>query len=186
MDPIFTPTLLPYLERIVLAALFGGIIGLERDWTGHAAGLRTNMLISMSACLFTIVSSATFGESPSVAAQIVTGVGFLGAGAVIHGNSHVVKGLTTASSIWLVAAIGLSVGVGQYSLALFVTLFAVAALRILEPVSRILESHSERTANIPTAMPPSVRRDRPVFRMRRVRQTISARRSATARRTARR
>ncbi len=189
MTDTFSPTLLPYLERIVLAALFGGMIGLERDWTGHSAGLRTNMMIAVSACLFIITSQLAYGETPAIAAQIVTGVGFLGAGAVIHSNSHIVKGLTTASSIWLVAAIGLTVGIGQFTLAMFVTLFAIAALRILEPVSRYLETHNAelqeemRKASV-SATPP--RPARPVFRIHRVHGRGTGRRTVTTRRTARR
>ncbi len=96
--------------KICIAAVLGAIIGLERVWKGHPAGLRTNLLIAISSCIFTIVSIEGFPlqgsaqDTARVAAQIVTGVGFLGAGAVLRSKGHV-RGLTTAASIWLVAAL---------------------------------------------------------------------------------
>ena len=99
--------------RITLAAVLGAIVGLEREWGGHPAGLRTNMMIAISSCLFTFLSIEAFSSEGSardtarVAAQIVTGVGFLGAGAVLQTRKHV-RGLTTAATIWLVAAIGMA------------------------------------------------------------------------------
>lgn len=129
-----------FAGQIALAALLGGIVGLERVRHGPA-GVRTNIIIAISSCLFTILSIHAFplvGEGPRdtarVAAQIVTGVGFLGAGALIQRKS-VVRGLTTAASIWLVAAIGMAVGAGVYFLAIFTALFATGVLVLLRPIS---------------------------------------------------
>jgi len=118
--------------KIATAALLGAIVGLERVWGGHPAGLRTNMLIAISSCLFTVVSIEGFPlqgaaqDTARVAAQIVTGVGFLGAAAVLQSKGSV-RGLTTAASIWLVAAIGMTVGTGLYFLAIFTTTLAYSS-----------------------------------------------------------
>ncbi len=130
--------------KIALAALLGAIVGVERLWTGHPAGLRTNMVISVSSCLFTILSIEAFPlqgsaqDTARVAAQIVTGVGFLGAGALLQTKSHV-RGLTTAATIWLVAALGMAAGAGVYFLAVFTTVLTTVALVILRPISASLE-----------------------------------------------
>ena len=130
-----------HITKILLAAFLGFVVGIERDWSGKPAGIRTNMIIAVSSCLFTILSSEGFLGSPMdtsrVAAQIVTGVGFLGAGALIHNKNHVV-GLTTAANIWLVAAIGMAVGTGFSGLAAFVTVLTTFSLLFLKPVSHWL------------------------------------------------
>lgn len=134
--------------RITVAAVLGAFFGLERVAGGHPAGLRTNMLIAISSCLFTILSIEGFPlqgsaqDTARVAAQIVTGVGFLGAGAMLHARGHV-RGLTTAAGIWLVAAIGMAVGTGAYFLAVFVTLLSMFSLILLAPVSQRLEQRAE-------------------------------------------
>ncbi|MHC4501141.1 MAG: MgtC/SapB family protein, partial [Planctomycetota bacterium] len=105
---------------IILAVVFGAAIGLEREISGKAAGLRTNVLICLGAAVFTIISrqmaAGTNTAVTRIAAQVVTGVGFLGAGAIIvdRGGVH---GLTTAATIWLVASIGVACGAGYYDLA---------------------------------------------------------------------
>ena len=130
--------------KICVAAVLGAIIGLERVWKGHPAGLRTNLLIAISSCTFTIISIEGFPlqgsaqDTARVAAQIVTGVGFLGAGAVLRSEGHI-RGLTTAASIWLVAALGMAVGTGLYFLAIFTTLLSIVLLVLLRPLSRRLE-----------------------------------------------
>jgi putative Mg2+ transporter-C (MgtC) family protein len=134
--------------KISAAALLGAIVGLERVWGGRPAGLRTNMVIAISSCLFTILSIEGFPlqgsaqDTARVAAQIVTGVGFLGAGAVLQSKNHV-RGLTTAASIWLVAAIGMAVGTGLFFLAIFTTAFSTLLLVLLGPVSRRLEQRAQ-------------------------------------------
>jgi len=105
--------------RLSLAAILGGVVGAERELSGHPAGLRTNILIAVSSCLFTILSIEAFPltgaaqDTARVAAQIVTGVGFLGAGAVIQ-TKKVVHGLTTAATIWMVAAVGMAAATDLY------------------------------------------------------------------------
>src|SRR6266516_1269438 len=104
--------------RVVVAAALGGAIGLERELDEKAAGLRTHVLVSLGAALFTLVGAYGFSEFPRtsldpsrIAAQVVTGIGFLGAG-VIFRQGFTIRGLTTAASLWLVAAVGLAAGAG--------------------------------------------------------------------------
>lgn len=115
---------------ILLAVCCGAIIGLERQLKHKPAGLRTNVLICLGAAVFTIISSRMAGDKDSItriAAQIVTGVGFLGAGAVIQDRGGI-HGLTTAATIWLVASIGMACGAKLYQLAGVSTLIALAVL----------------------------------------------------------
>lgn len=136
-------------EKVALAALLGAIIGLERVWSGHAAGLRTNMIIAVSSCLFTILSIDGFPlrgsaqDTARVAAQIVSGVGFLGAGALLQRGGHI-HGLTTAATIWLVAAVGMCLGVGAYGLAIFTTILTTIVLLVLAPLSDYLEMQGRK------------------------------------------
>ena len=115
--------------RLVLAAGLGAIIGWQREKAHKPAGLRTHMLIAIGAALFTVVSINGFiGGNPSqVAAGVVTGIGFLGAGAIMH-RGRSVEGLTTAASMWAVAAIGLSVGAGMYLLAVLTAIIVFLVL----------------------------------------------------------
>src|SRR5438046_8799342 len=127
------------LLRLVLAAVLGGAIGIEREIREREAGLRTHMLVSVGSALFTIVSAYGFHEfltsgqsvvraDPTrIAAQIVTGIGFLGAGAIIRQGLSI-RGLTTAATLWVVAAVGLAVGAGYYSGALITTAIVLLAL----------------------------------------------------------
>ncbi len=135
------------LVRVLVAAAFGGVLGLERDMHGRAAGLRTHLLVSTGAALFMILSThvSTFGVvfSPGfnlqtdpgrIAAQVVTGIGFLGAGVIIKEGISV-RGLTTAACLWIAAAIGMTSGAGLYIIAgatTLVALFALVVLRRLE------------------------------------------------------
>jgi len=115
---------------IILAVVLGAAIGLERQVHRKAAGLRTNVLICLGAAVFTIISKQMAGETGAVtriAAQIVTGVGFLGAGAIIRERASVL-GLTTAATIWLVASIGMACGAKLYLLAVISTLVAIVVL----------------------------------------------------------
>jgi putative Mg2+ transporter-C (MgtC) family protein len=133
------------LLRLSLAAVLGGMIGAERELRDREAGLRTHLLVSLGSALFTIVGAYGFhaflnsgasvvrADPTRIAAQIVTGIGFLGAGAIIrHGLS--VRGLTTAATLWVVAAVGMAAGAGYYSVAAITTalvLIALYPLRIL-------------------------------------------------------
>lgn len=119
--------------RLLLAAGLGMAVGLERELAGKPAGLRTHLLVCIGAALFTLASIYAFGVSADVsrvAAGVVTGVGFLGAGAIIHREGGAVGGLTTAASIWMVAAIGLTAASGLYWLAGVATFLALVVLRI--------------------------------------------------------
>ncbi|MDD8012692.1 MAG: MgtC/SapB family protein [Acidobacteriota bacterium] len=122
--------------KILLAAMLGGIIGLERELAHKEAGLRTNILIAIGSALITVLSfkiaAMTPGADPArLAAQIVSGIGFLGAGAIIQAR-FAVHGLTTAATIWTVAAIGIAVGCGFYLLAFIVTVFVVIVLTVFK------------------------------------------------------
>ncbi len=128
----FTPTPqdMEYLLRLATAVVLGGLIGLERELHDKPAGFRTIILISVGACVFTILSQLVGGpdwNSTRIAAQIVTGIGFLGAGAILR-DRHSVLGLTTAATIWAVAAVGMAVGFGHY---VFGTFGAVTILVVL-------------------------------------------------------
>jgi putative Mg2+ transporter-C (MgtC) family protein len=137
------PTDLELLGRLVVAAALGGAIGAERELNDQAAGLRTHMLLTIGACLFTLISAYGFGggigTDPSrLAAQIVTGIGFLGGGAIVrHGLT--VKGLTTAASIWATASVGVAVGAGQYVLGVGGAALVVGTLFGLRRVSATLQ-----------------------------------------------
>ena len=133
---VFTPE---DLIKILIAVLIGGIIGFERELHSKAAGLRTITLITVGAAMFTILSSKFMDTSTSrVASNIVTGVGFLGAGAILFAEGKV-KGLTTASSIWVAAALGMAVGLGQYILGVATALVVVIVLDMFARLDRWLD-----------------------------------------------
>ncbi len=124
---------LDLLGVLLLAVLLGGVIGLEREIHGKPAGLRTNILICVGAALFTELSQSIaeyVGDPSRIAAQIVTGVGFLGAGTILHNRGYVV-GLTSAATIWLVAAIGMAVGAGAMYEAVGTTVLVLIVLAVL-------------------------------------------------------
>ncbi|WP_430911045.1 MgtC/SapB family protein [Methylobacterium sp. sgz302541] len=131
------------VARLTLAAVMGSVIGFERERLLWAAGLRTHMLVCVGACLIMLVSAYGFSDvlgqahvvlDPSrVAAQVVSGIGFLGAGTILL-RGEVVKGLTTAASLWAVAAIGLAVGGGLYVPALASTVLVIAILAGVKPI----------------------------------------------------
>jgi len=136
--------------RLVVAAFLGYVIGLERRLTGHAAGDRTFALTALGAALFTVVSLKAFPVGDTrVAAGVVTGLGFLGAGMILKGHEKEVKGLTTAASIWTVGAIGLAVGAGSYGLAIAaaaLTLILLASEALLHLDHRIEARQQKRMA----------------------------------------
>jgi putative Mg2+ transporter-C (MgtC) family protein len=135
------------VHSIILAVVLGAAIGLEREIRGKAAGLRTNVLICLGAAVFTIISRQMAGGQDSItriAAQIVTGVGFLGAGAVIQDRGGI-YGLTTAATIWLVASVGMACGAKLYLLAVISTLIAIVVLvgfgQLEKPLGRFREKN---------------------------------------------
>jgi len=121
--------------RLLLSAVLGGVIGFERERAKKPAGLRTHILICLGACLFTVVSIYGFGgDVARVAAGVVTGIGFIGAGAIIRGGREgVVAGITTAATIWAVAGIGLAAGAGLYLVAVVATLLILLVLIVPHP-----------------------------------------------------
>jgi putative Mg2+ transporter-C (MgtC) family protein len=135
------------LVGIILAVVFGAAIGLEREVRGKAAGLRTNVLICLGAAVFTIISrhmgGGQQGSVTRIAAQIVTGVGFLGAGAIIRDRAGI-YGLTTAATIWLVASIGMACGAGFHLLAAISSLIAVLVLVGLGELEKLLSRYVRR------------------------------------------
>lgn len=141
------------LLRLFLASFFGALIGLERERKHWAAGLRTHMMVCVGASLIMIVSAFGFRDilgtanvalDPSrIAAQVVSGIGFIGAGAILFSRQETIRGLTTASSIWVVAAIGLAVGGGLYFAASATTVIALVILWVLNS----LEINFFRKAN---------------------------------------
>lgn len=138
-----------FVWRLVLAALFGTIIGLDREYREKEAGFRTHFLVSLGSALMMIVSQYGFSEilthdgvslDPSrIAAQVVSGIGFIGAGTIIF-NHQIVRGLTTAASLWAAAGIGLTAGAGMSWLALAATILTLVALEGLSLVFRSLGS----------------------------------------------
>jgi len=126
--------------QVSVAFIIGAIIGLEREFRSKPAGFRTMILISVGSCLYTILSKESNSTSPDrIASNIVTGIGFIGAG-VIFKEGISVNGLTTAALIWITAALGMSIGYHNYPLAIVVTIMVVIALFVLEPVQRFINN----------------------------------------------
>ena len=138
------------LLRLLLASLLGGLIGFEREIHGRPAGFRTHLLVSLGSCLFCITSIEIYrsfgnfsgtgpvGVDPGrIAAQVVTGIGFLGAGAIIRERASI-RGLTTAACLWVAAALGIACGIGLFYLAICVTLVALVNLLLLKQIEKRL------------------------------------------------
>lgn len=131
--------------QIITALLLGGIVGFDREQKMKSAGIKTNMLICIGATLYTAVSilnqeaAGGLADPNRVAAQVVSGIGFLGAGAIIRGGLGTIVGLTTAATIWVVAAIGVTIGSGYPVAATLFTLTILVVLRFLNPVYKLLE-----------------------------------------------
>ena len=130
--------------RLLLAIALGALIGFERELKHRPAGLRTHMLVSLGATIFAVISLSFDIEPARIAAAIVAGIGFLGAGSIIAHKGHI-KGITSAATLWVVAAIGLSVGVGEYLLAIIsaVIVFVVLQLGRFEKRSDVEKDSSE-------------------------------------------
>jgi putative Mg2+ transporter-C (MgtC) family protein len=122
--------MLEMILRLLLATILGGAIGLQRELSGKEAGLRTNMLIALGSALLTVLSLKAFpGSDPSrLAAGIAAGIGFIGAGVILHRSGGAVVGLTTAATIWAVAGIGIAAGTGEYLIAVAATVLALGIL----------------------------------------------------------
>jgi putative Mg2+ transporter-C (MgtC) family protein len=130
--------------RLLLAAGLGAVLGVERELKHKAAGLRTNILIAVGSALFTMLSirigsHATGGASlDRIAAQVVTGIGFLGAGAIMR-SGRSVHGMTTAATIWVNAAVGMSAGAGEFAMASVTTAITIVVLVVLVPIEAYFE-----------------------------------------------
>jgi putative Mg2+ transporter-C (MgtC) family protein len=133
---------LEFAVRLLIAAALGALIGIEREIHGHPAGIRTHMLVALGSGTFTVMSLTGFGQgigtgndATRIAAQIVSGIGFLGAGAILK-DGAVIRGLTTAASLWAIAAVGMAAGAGEY----FVAIVAAAIILVsLWPINAIVE-----------------------------------------------
>jgi putative Mg2+ transporter-C (MgtC) family protein len=137
--------------RLFVTLVIAVAVGCEREWHGHPAGIRTMALVGVGACLFTGMGLETvFGgrtDPTRIAAQIVTGVGFLGAGTILR-SGGAVHGMTTAATIWVVAALGMAVGFGFYAIAIFTTALVLVTLVAIRPIEhRFFKRHKERTGS---------------------------------------
>ena len=142
-----------FILRIFIAALLGGLIGLEREYRAKEAGFRTHFLVALGSAVFMIVSAYGFGEVQMdgmtsrwdvsrVAAQVVSGIGFIGAGTIIfHKSENVVRGLTTAAGLWVTAAIGLACGGGMYILSIASTILVLVGLEAFNFILRKFGRH---------------------------------------------
>lgn len=146
--------------RLGLAAILGGLIGLERDIHGRAAGLRTHLLVSLGSAVFMVLSifvastahGATFSSDPGrIAAQVIAGIGFLGAGVIIKERATV-RGLTTSACLWMVAGVGMAAGAGYPIVAVITTAFALIGLIVLKAFERLYPKDFYRTLEITTAI----------------------------------
>lgn len=165
IDSIADPVRLGLLVKLVVAVVLGSAVGLEREMSGKPAGLRTTILICVGSALFTHLSitigqvsltpaGQPYGDVTRIAAQIVTGIGFLGAGAILHGRGTII-GLTTAATIWVVAAIGMATGAGAYIEAVGTTVLVCLVLAGLRPIERKLVS-VRRTVTATLRVTPNV------------------------------
>jgi putative Mg2+ transporter-C (MgtC) family protein len=145
MYPWDWPAFWDYALRIGVAAILGGAIGLEREWKGHWAGLRTHMMVSIGCAVFVVAGLIVAGEEHREAATrvvqgIASGIGFLGAGTILKlDEKQQVKGLTTASSIWLSAALGTAAGIAEFALATAAAVVSLFVLGVLGPLEVFLE-----------------------------------------------
>jgi len=141
------------LARLALAALLGAVIGLERERKDWVAGLRTHMMVCLGSALIMIVSAYSFSDvlgehvtlDPSrIAAQVISGIGFLGAGTILFLRQGIIRGLTTASGLWTVAAIGLATGGGMYFAASVTTALAIVILWMIQPLEKRIAGRFRR------------------------------------------
>lgn len=136
------PPLLVDIAKLLLAGLLGGLIGLEREMKHRPAGLRTNIFICLGAAMFTLMSDQLAGQHTGdhtrIAAQIIPGIGFIGAGSIIHARGDLVTGITSAATLFVVASVGMAVGGGLYMTAIVATLLILSVLVLLGVTERFL------------------------------------------------
>ncbi|HUE95078.1 MAG TPA: MgtC/SapB family protein [Longimicrobiaceae bacterium] len=139
--------------RLVAAAVLGGLVGWEREAHGRAAGLRTHMMVALGAAVFTLIAVEWFASEPDragpsvldplrVVAAVVGGIGFLGAGAIIHSRGNV-RGLTTAAGMWAVAGVGVATGAGFYLIAAVATVLALVTLAVVRWLEGLVPRHEK-------------------------------------------
>lgn len=145
------PVFLDDLTRLGIAALLGGVLGFEREISGHWAGLRTHMMVALGSALFTVAGLSVTNSlnEPAAVSRVIqgiaAGIGFLGAGTILKlGPEREIKGLTTASSIWLAAALGTTAGLAQYALSAAALLVSLVVLTALRPIERRIHRHSKQ------------------------------------------
>ncbi len=134
--------------RLFIAGLLGGLVGFEREFRAKEAGLRTHFIVALGSALFMLISQYAFPgrqhDAARVAAQVVSGIGFLGAGVIIF-QKNVVRGITTAAGLWVAAAIGLSCGAQMYSIAIAATIMTILVLETMHIITR---RHGERNRSV--------------------------------------
>ena len=151
MPPIFDPAFEKDALDLIMALLLGGVIGFERQWRQRLAGLRTNTLVSLGAAIFVVFEGQFTDTSPTrVAAQVVTGIGFLGAG-VIWKEGVNVRGLNTAATLWCSAAVGLLAGAGYWRHALLAAVLVVGVNLVLRPLVSLVNRQPIDSADIETS-----------------------------------
>ncbi|MFZ0497487.1 MAG: MgtC/SapB family protein, partial [Methylocella sp.] len=151
MPPLFDPAFRNDALNLIIAVLLGGAIGFERQWRQRLAGLRTNTLVSLGAAIFVVFESQFTDTSPTrVAAQVVTGIGFLGAG-VIWKEGVNVRGLNTAATLWCSAAVGLLAGSGYWRHAFLAAALVAGVNLVLRPLVRLINRQPLETAEIETS-----------------------------------
>lgn len=142
------------ITRLVIAGLLGGAIGVEREFRAKEAGVRTHFIVALGSALFMIISQYAFGDkihdAARVAAQVVSGIGFIGAGVIIF-QRNVIRGVTTAAGLWVAAAIGMACGDGMYSVAVSATLLTILCLEMMHFINLLV---SEKVVDI-TLIPPA-------------------------------
>jgi putative Mg2+ transporter-C (MgtC) family protein len=151
----------PFAEpvgRLLLAAVLGSVLGVEREWHHRAAGLRTNMMVALGAAAFTLVAielhrSGGAEEASRIPAQIVTGIGFLGGGAILRDRASI-RGLTTAATVWVNAAIGMAAGGGFAVIAVSATVTALVVLTVLKRLERVMDQYRPPLDREPEATEP--------------------------------
>ena len=149
MEDLSFWTQIGLMLRLVVALVLGAVIGWERELQRMPAGFRTHALVALGSAIFTVVSAYAFtgpGSDPTrIAAQVVTGIGFLGGGAILH-YGGTVRGLTTAASLWAVAAVGMAAGAGLFVVATVSTVLVIVALEVFDRLERVVK----RRFNIPS------------------------------------
>lgn len=158
MEDLTLATQLELTARLVVALVLGAVIGWERELQRMPAGFRTHALVALGAAIFTVVGAYAFAGSNSdptrVAAQIVSGIGFLGGGAILH-YGGTVRGLTTAASLWAVAGVGMAAGAGLLVMATISTALIIIALEVFQRLERV----AKRRLNIPAGRAPAPTND---------------------------